>query len=69
MGEIEPILGHPEEEKEFEEIVLELWLKSRGPEETRSRFETLGRNLLKAQETYLESKELDRALFGEEYEV
>lgn len=69
IGEIEPILGHLEEEKEFEEIVLEIWLKSRGPEEARSGFETLGRDLMKAKSAYLTSKELDRALFGEEYEV
>lgn len=69
IGEIEPILGHLEEEKEFEEIVLEIWLKSRNHEETRSGFDTLGRDLMKAKSAYLTSKELDRALFGEEYEV
>lgn len=69
IGEIEPILGYLEDDKEFEEIVMAIWLKSRNPEEARSGFETLGQDMAKAKAAYLESKELDRVIFGEEYEV
>lgn len=69
IGEIDPILGYLEEEKEFEEIVLGIWLRSHNPEEARSGFEALGRELMKAKAAYLESQEFDRAIFGEEYEV
>jgi superfamily II DNA or RNA helicase len=69
IGEIEPLLGHLEEEREFEEIILEIWMQSRDHEEARSRFEKFGQNLLKAKADYLDSKALDREIFGEDYEV
>jgi len=69
IGEIEPLLGHLEEEREFEEIILEIWMQSRDREEARSRFEEFGQNLVKAKADYLDSKALDREIFGEDYEV
>ncbi|MGH7888612.1 MAG: DEAD/DEAH box helicase, partial [Candidatus Binatia bacterium] len=69
IGEIEPLLGHLGEEREFEEIILEIWMRSRDHEEARSRFEEFGQNLLQAKADYLESKTLDREIFGEDYEV
>jgi superfamily II DNA or RNA helicase len=69
IGEIEPLLGHLGEEREFEEIILEIWMQSRDHEEARSRFEELGQNLVKAKADYLDSKALDREIFGEDYEV
>jgi SNF2 family DNA or RNA helicase len=69
IGEIEPLLGHLEEEREFEEIILEIWMQSRDQEEARSRFEEFGQNLVKAKGDYLDSKALDREIFGEDYEV
>ncbi len=69
IGEIEPLLGHLEEEREFEEIILDIWMRSRDHEEARSRFEEFGQNLVKAKADYLDSKALDREVFGEDYEV
>jgi superfamily II DNA or RNA helicase len=69
IGEIEPLLGHLGEEREFEEIILEIWMQSRDHEEARSRFEEFGQNLVKAKADYLDSKALDREIFGEDYEV
>jgi SNF2 family DNA or RNA helicase len=69
IGEIEPLLGHLGEEREFEEIILEIWMQSRDREEARSRFENFGQNLVKAKADYFESKALDREVFGEDYEV
>lgn len=69
IGEIEPILGYLQEGKEFEEIIMEIWLRSRTQEEARSGFESLGHEMVKAKTAYQESKELDRAIFGEEYEA
>ena len=69
IGEIEPLLGHLGEEREFEEVILEIWMQSRDREEARSRFEVFGQNLVKAKADYLESKALDREIFGEDYEV
>ncbi|HSE85416.1 MAG TPA: SNF2-related protein [Candidatus Binatia bacterium] len=69
IGEIEPLLGYLGEEREFEDIVMEIWMGSRNHEEAGSRFEVFGQDLVKAKADYLESKELDREIFGEDYEV
>ena len=69
IGEIEPLLGYLGEEREFDDIVMEIWLRSHNHEEAQSRFETFGQDLVKAKSDYLKSKELDREVFGEDYEV
>ena len=69
IGEIEPLLGYLGEEREFEDIVMEIWMRSRNHEEARSRFEVFGQDLVKAKADYLESKELDREIFAADYEV
>ena len=69
IGEIEPLLGYLGAEREFEDIVMEIWMGSRNYEEAGSRFEVFGQDLVKAKADYLESKELDREIFGEDYEV
>lgn len=69
IGEIEPILGFLEDDQEFEERVMEVWLKSRNPQDAQVGFEALGREVMKAKSAYLASKELDSVIFGEEYEV
>jgi superfamily II DNA or RNA helicase len=69
IGEIEPLLGYLGEEREFDDIVMGIWMGSRNHEEARSRFEVFGQDLVKAKTDYLESKELDREIFGEDYEV
>lgn len=68
IGEVGSILGNLDEGEEFESLVLRLWAQSRDGEDLDRSFETLGNSLLDAQEQYLETKELDEALFGEDYE-
>ena len=69
IGEIEPLLGYLGEEREFENIIMEIWMQSRNHDEARSRFEHFGEDLIKAKTDYLDSKALDREIFGEDYEV
>ena len=68
VGEVGSILGNLEGGEEFETLVLNLWLRSRDDRELEESFETLGNSLLDAQEEYLKAKELDEALFGEDYQ-
>ena len=68
VGEVGSILGNLEEGEEFESLVLNLWLKSRTPGELDAAFDKLGESLLTAQDDYLKTRELDDALFGEDYE-
>jgi SNF2 family DNA or RNA helicase len=68
VGEIGSILGNLEGGEEFESLVLNLWLKSRDMRELRDSFDSLGNSLIAAQEEYLQTKQLDEALFGDDYE-
>jgi hypothetical protein len=57
-----------EEGEEFESLVLNLWLRARDDAELENSFETLGETLLEAQQKYVHAKELDEALFGEDFQ-
>jgi|GEM_PF-452717 len=69
IGEIEPILGHLGEDKDFEDIIMEIWLKSSDKESLRNGFEHLGNELLNAKSEYLKAKALDSEVFSEDYEI
>ncbi|MBU2495414.1 MAG: DEAD/DEAH box helicase family protein [Candidatus Omnitrophica bacterium] len=69
IGEIEPIMGHLGEDKDFEEIIMELWLKSENTEKLKDAFQELGNELLAAKNNYLQSKILDNEVFGQDYET
>ena len=68
VGEVGSILGNLDGGEEFESLVLNLWLQSHSDQELETSFNELGQSLLEAQEKYVETKELDEALFGEDYE-
>lgn len=67
VGEIGSILGNTENGEDFESLVLNLWIKSAGPAELDTAFDDLGNSLVQAQGEYLKTKELDEALFGEDF--
>ncbi len=68
VGEVGSILGNLEGGEEFETLVLNLWLRSASDRELDHSFDALGQTLLDAQEEYLTTKQLDEALFGEDYQ-
>ena len=68
VGEVGSILGNLDGGDEFESLVLNLWLRSRSSADLEVAFEQLGQSLLEAQEEYVKVKELDEALFGQDYE-
>jgi len=68
VGEVGSILGNLQGGEEFESLVFDLWRRSRDENDLRQSFDSLGRSLLDAQEEYLRAKQLDEALFGEEYQ-
>jgi len=68
VGEVGSILGNLEDGEEFESLVLNLWLKSRDDVQLEQSFTALGETLLEAQEQYVKTKELDEALFGEDFQ-
>lgn len=68
VGEVGSILGNLQDGEEFESLVLDLWLRSHDDRDLQQSFDSLGKSLLDAQEEYLRTKQLDEALFGEEYQ-
>ncbi|MHB8952977.1 MAG: DEAD/DEAH box helicase [Pirellulaceae bacterium] len=68
VGEIGSILGNLEEGDEFESVVLQMWMTAGDERQLEEAFTSLGDALLDAQSSYLKSKELDEALFGEDFE-
>ncbi|MCL6087738.1 MAG: SNF2-related protein [Actinobacteria bacterium] len=69
IGEIDMILGRIEGEKDFSEMVYDIWVNSRSEEERKTAFGQLGSRLMRAKTSYQKSKELDKKLFGENYEL
>jgi SNF2 family DNA or RNA helicase len=69
IGEMDMILGYLEDERDFEEIVMDVWAQARTPEEEEAGFERLGSLLAQAQEAYQHTREYDEALFGEDFEA
>jgi len=68
VGEVGAILGNLQGGEEFESLILNLWLRSANRSELDKSFDALGNSLLEAQEEYVRAKELDQALFGEDYQ-
>jgi SNF2 family DNA or RNA helicase len=68
VGEAGAILGNLHGGDEFESLVMDLWLRSQSQDELSREFERLGESLVQAQKEYLGTKQLDEALFGDDYE-
>ncbi|MCC7352590.1 MAG: DEAD/DEAH box helicase [Anaerolineae bacterium] len=67
VGEMDMILGNLEDEREFEEIVLDIWATARTPAEAVAGMEKLGDDLVRARQSYLATQAYDEALFGQDF--
>ena len=67
VGEIGEILGNLEEEREFEDIVLDLWAGADSDPAAAAGLAALGERLAGARQRYVESKAYDEALFGQDF--
>ena len=68
-GEIEMILGEFDPEREFAEVVMDLWAGSSTGAEPDVVFDRFAGELLAARERYQQTQQFDRSLFREEFEV
>jgi hypothetical protein len=66
IGEMDMILGHLDDERDFDEIVMDTWARARTPDEVAAGFAHLGEALAEAREAYRRTREYDEALFGED---
>jgi SNF2 family DNA or RNA helicase len=69
IGEIDMILGRIVGEKEFGDIVLDLWVNSSTEQDRKKSFTDLGTRLKRAKTGYHKTRELDDKLFGDTYEL
>ena len=67
IGEMDMILGHLGDERDFEGIVMDIWTQARTQEEATAGFKQLGDALAQAREVYQGTREYDEALFGEDF--
>lgn len=67
IGEIDIILGNLDEEREFQDVVADLWAESEGTADFAQRMEALGNRLLAAKEAYFQQKIVDDRLFGDRF--
>jgi len=67
IGEIDMILGNLDDEKEFEDVVADLWIQSHDTFEFRSALDRLGDQLLAAKENYMRQRAQEDRIFGERF--
>jgi hypothetical protein len=67
IGEMDMILGQLSDERDFEELVTDIWLSARTDQEVTAGFAQLGEALAQARTAYQQAHEYDEALFGEDF--
>lgn len=67
IGEIDMILGQLADERDFEELVVEIWAQAQTDEQLAADMVALGDALVAARTAYQQMKEYDEALFGEDF--
>lgn len=69
VGEIDGILGNLADDREFADVILELWLHPGGSEEAEKGFDALGERMVQARGEYAETLRFERELFSEDFQV
>ncbi|RPJ81027.1 MAG: ATP-dependent helicase, partial [Deltaproteobacteria bacterium] len=69
IGEVDMIIGRIRGEKEFEDLIYDIWVNSASEEERIEAFNNLGNRLKRAKSGYEKTRELDDKLFGDSYEL
>jgi superfamily II DNA or RNA helicase len=67
IGEVDMILGNLEEEREFQDVVADLWAESSDQDDFTHRIDELGNRLLEAKRAYFEQRAVDDKLFGSRF--
>ncbi len=67
IGEMDMILGQIEDERDFEDLLVDAWLGAQNAEGLRANFDHLGDKLVAARKTHQKTQAYDEALFGEDF--
>jgi hypothetical protein len=61
------ILGQLSDERDFEDLLLEIWMGTQSDRELQTGFRQLGEALVAARQAHQKTQEYDEALFGEDF--
>ena len=67
IGEVDMILGNLDDEREFPDVVADLWAESADQDDFARRIDELGDRLLEAKRAYFEQRAIDDKLFGNRF--
>jgi SNF2 family DNA or RNA helicase len=67
IGEMDMILGHLSDERDFEDMLLEVWVNAHNQADLQAGFNQLGETLLQARRAYQKIKDNDDILFGQDF--
>lgn len=67
VGEIDMVLGNLEEERDFGDLVADLWQQSSDKDDFAQRMDQLGDRLVAAKQAYLQQRVVDDRLFGDKF--
>ena len=67
IGEMDMILGQIEDERDFEDLLVDAWLGAQSAEDLRANFDQLGAKLVEARKMHQKTQKYDDALFGEDF--
>jgi hypothetical protein len=69
VGEMDAILGSLDDQRDFADIVMDLWLTGREAGAVETAFEELAGRLIEAKKQHVKVQELDESLFARDFEV
>ncbi len=67
IGEMDMLLGELTEERDFEELLFDVWAQARDEGDVQKGMEQLGDSLAEARANYQKMREYDEALFGQDF--
>ncbi len=65
IGELDMILGNIKEKRDFEDLIMDIWLRSKNDSEIKTEMDDLGEKMIAAKKHYENVKQLDDHLLGE----
>jgi superfamily II DNA/RNA helicase len=67
IGEMDMILGQLADERDFEDLLLDIWVGAQSAADLQTGFQQLGETLVAARQSHQKTQEYDDALFGEDF--
>ena len=67
IGEIDMILGNLDDEREFQEVIADVWAEAADTGDFARRMDELGNRLLAAKKAYFEQRSHDDKIFGDRF--